>query len=165
MTKFTTGVKRYEQKIKDVSHLFAFELVNDYSAQSNIDSNKLDKHQIQMQLISQFLFLHPSYKRLVEFAAETTLANYVKYYRHNFFKNQLNEEIKLEAMKLVDKEFDYNEAEVLNDTFYFFLNLEKSILNQLNKNVLIEISKRITKKLTTVCTENSLKYRNKFNLI
>ena len=48
MTKFTTGVKRYEQKIKDVSHLFAFELVNDYSAQSNYDNNnKQDKHQIQ----------------------------------------------------------------------------------------------------------------------
>ena len=45
MIKFTTGVKRYEQKIKDVGHLFAFELVNDYSVQLAHDSStKPGKH-------------------------------------------------------------------------------------------------------------------------
>ena len=66
-----------------------------------------------MQLISQFLFLHPSYKRLVEFAAETTMANYVKYYRQNLVKNQLNEEIRREAADLASIEYDANEAEVI----------------------------------------------------
>lgn len=65
-----------------------------------------------MQLISQFLFLHPSYKRLVEFAAETTMANYIKYFRQSIFKRRLNEEIKLEAMEQLGKEYDSMEAEV-----------------------------------------------------
>jgi len=65
-----------------------------------------------MQLISQFLFLHPSYKRLVEFAAETTLANYIKYFRQSIFKRRLNDEIKLEAAEQQGKEYDTNEAEV-----------------------------------------------------
>lgn len=65
-----------------------------------------------MQLISQFLFLHPSYKRLVEFAAETTMTNYIKYFRQNIFKRRLNEEIKLEATEQLGKEYDSIEAEV-----------------------------------------------------
>jgi len=48
MVKFTSGVKRYEQKIRDVSHLFAFELVNDCSTQLNDDNKTPDSHQVQV---------------------------------------------------------------------------------------------------------------------
>ena len=65
-----------------------------------------------MQLTSQFLFLHPNYKRLVEFAAETTIANYIKYFRLNIFKIKLNEEIKAEALKQTGKEYDQTETQV-----------------------------------------------------
>ncbi len=50
MVKFTTGVKRYEQKIRDVSHLFAFELVSECSSQLDGPNNKPDKQQIQVNL-------------------------------------------------------------------------------------------------------------------
>lgn len=66
-----------------------------------------------MQLISQFLFLHPNYKRLVEFAAETTIANYIKYFRLNTLKIKLNEEIKAEAEKQTGKEYDPADTEVI----------------------------------------------------
>ena len=46
---------------------------------------------IKMQLMGQFLFLHPTYKRLVEFVSETVFLSYIKFYRQNDFKKQLNE--------------------------------------------------------------------------
>ena len=88
-----------------------------------------------MQLISQFLFLHPNYKRLVEFAAETTMANYIKYFRQNIFKHRLNEEIKVDAAEQQGKEYDSNEVEVRN--FYkkhFF------IIDLLNYHLLIDLN-------------------------
>ena len=41
--------------------------------------------------MGQFLFLHPTYKRLVEFVSETVFLSYIKFYRQNDFKKQLNE--------------------------------------------------------------------------
>ena len=56
---------------------------------------------------------------MVEFAAETTMANYIKYFRQSVFKRRLNEEIKLEALAQLGKEYDSIEAEV---GFVFFVN-------------------------------------------
>lgn len=110
-----------------------------------------------MQLISQFLFLHPSYKRLVEFAAETTMANYIKYFRQNIFKRRLNEEIKLEAMEQLGKEYDSIEAEVILIIIHQPKLIVVAFIVRFNSKVVLNsIAKRISKKFGTICVENSL---------
>ena len=65
-----------------------------------------------MQLMGQFLFLHPTYKRLVEFVSETVFLSYIKFYRQNDFKNQLNELNKEYYSLNLDKETDLLELDV-----------------------------------------------------
>ena len=44
-----------------------------------------------MQLMAQFLFLHPNKKRLVEFVSESVVTSFVKTFRNSDFKMQLSE--------------------------------------------------------------------------
>jgi hypothetical protein len=44
-----------------------------------------------MQLLANFLFIHPNYKRLIDFLAETVMLNFVKYYKKFEIKQQINE--------------------------------------------------------------------------
>lgn len=59
-----------------------------------------------MKLIAQFLFLHPNYKRLIEFASETTVLNYIKYYREKIFKKELMDTLKTELSDVLQKQDD-----------------------------------------------------------
>ena len=45
----------------------------------------------KMQLMAQFLFLHPNKKRLVEFVSESVVSSFVKTFRNTDFKMQLSE--------------------------------------------------------------------------
>ena len=45
----------------------------------------------KMQLMAQFLFLHPNKKRLVEFVSESVVSGFVKTFRNTDFKTQLSE--------------------------------------------------------------------------
>ncbi len=44
-----------------------------------------------MKLETQFFHLHPSLKRVIEFVSERVISNYVRSYKQNTFKSQLNE--------------------------------------------------------------------------
>ncbi|CAF0715052.1 unnamed protein product [Brachionus calyciflorus] len=123
LTRFSTGVKKAGQKIKDVSHLFSLELIKD---QPNI---KLDNKQIQLKLMTQFLSLHPAQKRLVDFISENVFISFIKYYRQNNLKNQLNE---------LNEEFNSIDSEKQAD----LVELE-SILQNMAKN--------FSKKICTEC--------------
>lgn len=59
-----------------------------------------------MKLIAQFLFLHPNYKRLIEFASETTVLNFIKYYREKIFKKELMDTLKTELSDVLQKQDD-----------------------------------------------------------
>lgn len=59
-----------------------------------------------MKLIAQFLFLHPNYKRLIEFASETIVLNFIKYYREKIFKKDLMDTLKTELSDVLQKQDD-----------------------------------------------------------
>ena len=63
--------------------------------------------------MGQFLFLHPAYKRLVEFVSETAFLGYIKLYRQSDFKKQLNELNKEYYSLDLDKETDLLELDVI----------------------------------------------------
>ena len=44
-----------------------------------------------MKLMSNFLFLHPNHKRLVDFTSESVFISFIKFYRKNDLKKQLQE--------------------------------------------------------------------------
>jgi hypothetical protein len=44
-----------------------------------------------MQLMNQFLFMHPSFKRTVEFVSEIVFSSYVKSFRQTELKKELND--------------------------------------------------------------------------
>ena len=67
---------------------------------------------LKMQLMGQFLFLHPTYKRLVEFVSETVFLSYIKFYRQNDFKKQLNELNKEYYAQNLDTKNDLLELDV-----------------------------------------------------
>ena len=56
--------------------------------------------------MSQFLFLHPTYKRLVDFVSETVFLSFIKFYRQNDYKRHLNE---------INHEYHLLDSEVLSD--------------------------------------------------
>jgi len=103
LTRFSTGVKRAVHEIKDVSHLFSFELVRE-----EMNNFKPDNKEIQMKLMAQFLFLHPTYKRLIEFVSETVFLTFTRLFRHNELKKFLNQ--------MVNEYFQANPAEKENDS-------------------------------------------------
>ena len=82
-----------------------------------------------MQLMSQFLFLHPTHKRLVEFVSETVFLSFIKYYRQNDFKKQLNELNKEYYSLDLDKETDLLEL----DVSYYYLYIKGVMLLLMNK--------------------------------
>ena len=63
--------------------------------------------------MSQFLFLHPAYKRLVDFVSETVFTSYIKSYRQNEFKKQLSELNNQYYSLNLDKETDLLELDVI----------------------------------------------------
>ena len=79
--------------------------------------------------MSQFLFLHPTHKRLVEFVSETVFLSFIKYYRQNDFKKQLNELNKEYYSLDLDKETDLLEL----DVSYYYLYIKGVMLLLMNK--------------------------------
>ena len=59
-----------------------------------------------MKLMAQFLFLHPSCKRHIDYAIETQLSNFIKYYREKIFKKQLVEKLDAELSQIIKKKDD-----------------------------------------------------------
>ena len=106
LTRFSTGVKKVGQKIKDVSHLFSFDLVRDTA---HIIPNP---RQIQLKLMSQFLFLHPNCKRIVDFNSEQAVINFVKYFRPNVLGKCLTElNAAYYALNLTEADLESTETE------------------------------------------------------
>lgn len=57
-----------------------------------------------MKLMAQFLFLHPNCKRQIDYAIETQLSNFIKYYREKIFKKQLMEALESELNDAIQKQ-------------------------------------------------------------
>lgn len=64
-----------------------------------------------MKLMTQFLFLHPTHKRLVEFVSETVFLGFIKFYRQNDLKKQLNEITNAFYLLETEKDSDLIETE------------------------------------------------------
>jgi hypothetical protein len=85
LVRFSTGVKRSLHAIKDNGNLFSFELINE-----TLNTIQQDPKKVQMQLVAHFLFLHPNYKRLIDFLSDFAVTKFLKTFRHYDLKYELN---------------------------------------------------------------------------
>lgn len=79
LEKFSSRMKKTSQKNKDNASSLNYP-IQTLSKDSLLPSNQ-EKTLIQNQLISQFLFLRPTHRRLVEFISDLVLKNFLKSYR------------------------------------------------------------------------------------
>jgi hypothetical protein len=91
--------------------------------------------------MTQFLFMHPSFKRIVEFISETVFSSYIKYYRHNELKKELND--------FIDYYYTHNNVDDNNREIIDLSELENNIKNLLNF---------YSKNCATKCIESSKPY-------
>ena len=133
-----------------------------------------------MKLIAQFLFLHPNYKRLIEFSSETTLLNFIKYfaamfcvaiydkrlekfpkfcryYRDKIFKKELMDTLKLELKNFFQKKEDKEiELDVIKHMFLFqfVCFICYIIFSNFEKKVLIPLSKKLSREFGKHCLDH-----------
>jgi hypothetical protein len=106
--------------------------------------------------MSHFLFLHPNYKKLVDFISESVFINFIKYYRKNDLKKHLQEmNAAYYALNLNETNIESTESEV----YFQLLTNYKYIKNFIKKkyslkNKILNLSKDFSKTITEQCLQS-----------